>query len=121
MKNLLIKCDIDSFENEYNRIIDSLIEKNKGKVSFYIYDDSQTDSLILRKKKDVNMIINNIFDIKFIKYELEMRQKKAKENQLIIILCNKIKYDTEASFFLSNNEDKMNKNNMYYCIFDLHR
>lgn len=119
MKNLLIDCDINSFEKEYNRVIDSFIKTAKSKISFYIYDDSQEESLILREQKGVHMIINNIFDTKFIKHELESRQKKQKENQFVIIICNKNKYDTEASSFLSRNENKLNISDMYYCIFNL--
>ena len=121
MKNLLIDCDENSFDKEYNRIIDSLIKDTKSKISFYIYDDSQKESLILREQKGVHMIINNVFDTKFIKYELEIRQKKLKENSFIIVICNRNKYDVEASDFLTKNENKLNKNDMYYCIFDLQK
>lgn len=119
MKNLLIDCDENSFDKEYNRIIDSLIKDSKSKISFYIYDDSQEESLILREQKGIHMIINNIFDLKFIKHELESRQKKWKENRFIIIICNKIKYDTEACNYLFKNENKLNMSNIYYCIFNL--
>jgi hypothetical protein len=118
MKNLLINCDNNSFVKEYDHVIDSLIKDTKGKVSFYIYDDSQKDSLVLREQKSVHMILNNIFDEKFIKYELDSRKKKTKENSFVIIICNKNKYDSKACLFLSKNEKKLNENNMYYCIFD---
>ena len=118
MKNLIINCDKNSFDKEYNRIIESLIKDTKSKISFYIYNDSQKDSLVLREQKSVHMILNNIFDEKFIKYELESRKKKSKDKSFVIIICNKKEYDSKACLFLSKNEKKLNENNMYYCIFD---
>ena len=121
MKNLLINYDNESYEKEYNRIIDLLINDTKGKISFYIYDDSQKESLILREQKDVHMILNNNFDIRFIEYELDLRKKKPKDKSFVIIVCNKNKYDTETCLFLSKNEKKLNDNNIYYCIFSFNR
>ncbi len=118
MKNLLINCDTNSFEKEYNRIIELLIKDTRSKISFYVYDDSQKDSLILREQKGIHMILNNIFDKKIIQHELESRKKKSKENSFVIIICNKNKYDNDACLFLSKNEKKLNENNMYYCIFN---
>lgn len=118
MKNLLINCDNNTFEKEYNRVIDLFIKDAKNNISFYIYDDSQKDSLILREQNGVHMILNNFFDQKYIKYELESRKKKIKSNSFVILICNKNKNDIEACVFLTKNEHNLNMHNMYYCIFN---